>query len=106
MLPNKKAHLTGTKDNPGPADLYKTFGLNDREIDLLKNGVYKRHYYYSSPLGSRLFELGLGPLTLSFVAVSDKEAIADIVYLQQTHGADWPLAWLDKRGVNYAQYVQ
>ncbi|MGD9664374.1 MAG: transporter, partial [Novosphingobium sp.] len=106
LLPNKEADLTGSKDNPGPADLYRTFGLNDREIQLLKTSQYKKHYYYKSPLGRRLFELGLGPLALSFVAVSDKEALGDIAFLQQTHGADWPLAWLEKRGVDYAQYVQ
>lgn len=105
LLPNKEADLQGTKENPGPADLYRTFGLNDREINLLKNGQYKRHYYYKSPLGRRLFELGLGPLALSFVAVSDKESLSDIHHLQETHGANWPLAWLDKQGVDYAQYI-
>ena len=29
----------------GPADLYRMFGLNSREIQLLKTGQYKRHYY-------------------------------------------------------------
>jgi type IV secretion/conjugal transfer VirB4 family ATPase len=106
LLPNKEADLRGTKESPGPADLYRTFGLNAREIQLLKNGQYKRQYYYKSPLGRRLFELGLGPLTLSFVAVSDKEALADIHRLQAEHGADWPLAWLDRRGVDYARYLQ
>ena len=105
LLPNKEADLRGTKENPGPADLYQTFGLNQREIQLLKTGQYKRQYYYKSPLGRRLFELGLGPLALSFVAVSDKESLADIQRLQGAHGADWPLAWLDQRGVDYAQYV-
>src|SRR5690606_16040357 len=97
LLPNVEADLRGTKENPGPADLYRTFGLNEREIQLLKTGRYKRQYYYKSPLGRRLFELGLGPLALSFVAVSDKESLSEIQYLQETHGADWPLAWLDKR---------
>lgn len=106
LLPNVEADLKGTKENPGPADLYRTFGLNEREIQLLKTGRYKRQYYYKSPLGRRLFELGLGPLALSFVAVSDKESLSEIQYLQETHGADWPLAWLDKRGVDYAQYVR
>lgn len=105
LLPNKEADLTGSKDNPGPADLYRSFGLNDREIQLLKTGQYKKHYYYKSPLGRRLFELGLGPIALSFVAVSDKEALAEIQYLQQAHGADWPLSWLNKRGVDYDQYL-
>lgn len=106
LLPNKEAHLRGTKESPGPADLYQTFGLNAQEIQVLKNGRYKRQYYYKSPLGRRLFELGLGPLTLSFVGVSDKESIADIRRLQAAHGTEWPLPWLDRRGVDYAPYVQ
>jgi len=106
LLPNKEADLVGTKDNPGPGDLYRTFGLNDREIALLKTGQYKRQYYYKSPMGRRIFELGLGPLALSFVAVSDKESLAEIQHLQKTQGADWPLSWLSKQGVNYAQYLQ
>ncbi|MCZ8382799.1 conjugal transfer protein TrbE, partial [Mycobacterium sp. CPCC 205372] len=99
FLPNKEADLEGTKENPGPADLYKAFGLNHREIQVLKSAQYKRHYYYKSPLGRRLFELGLGPLALSFVAVSDKEAIAEIKSLQRAHGAEWPLVWMTNRGV-------
>jgi type IV secretion system protein VirB4 len=104
LLPNKEADLHGTKDNPGPGDLYKMFGLNDREINLLKTGQYKRHYYYKSPLGRRLFELGLGPLTLSFVAISDKESLAEISDLQVAHGADWPLYWLQRQGVDHEKY--
>ncbi|WP_347889095.1 transporter (plasmid) [Nitrosomonas europaea] len=105
LLPNKEADLHGTKDNPGPADLYKVFGLNEREIKVLKTGQYKKHYYYKSPLGRRLFELGLGPLALSFVAVSDKESLATIRDMQDAHGADWPLYWLQKRGIEYDQYL-
>src|SRR5690606_30086307 len=104
LLPNKEADLRGTKENPGPADLYQTFGLNDREINLLKNSQYKRHYYYKSPLGRRLFELGLGPLALSFVAISDKESLAEIRDLQVAHGADWPLFWLQQQGVDHEKY--
>ncbi len=106
LLPNKEADLEGTKENPGPADLYKTFGLNSREISILKNAQYKRQYYYKSPLGRRLFELGLGPLTLSFVAVSNKEDIADIRQLTKEHGSDWPLHWLEHKGVRYEQYLK
>lgn len=97
MLPNKEALQT--------ADLYKSFGLNEREIELLRNATPKRQYYYKSPQGRRIFELGLDPLALSFVAVSDKVAIDQIRQLEEDHGADWPLHWLSKRGVNYAQYT-
>ena len=105
LLPNKEADLRGTKEYPGPGDLYRTFGLNDKEIELLKNSQYKKHYYYKSPLGRRQFELALGPLALAFVAVSDKESIATIKQLQQSYGQDWPLIWLQQRGVDYAQYL-
>ncbi|MCW8200288.1 transporter [Verminephrobacter aporrectodeae subsp. tuberculatae] len=105
LLPNKEADLYGTKETPGPADLYTMFGLNEREITILKNGQYKRQYYYKSPLGRRVFELGLGPLALSFVAVSDKEDLAEIRNMIAEHGADWPLAWLNHKGVNYERFL-
>lgn len=105
LLPNKEAELHGTKDNPGPADLYSMFGLNSKEISLLKNGQYKRQYYYKSPLGRRIFELGLGPLALAFVAVSDKEQIAEVRHLIATEGADWPLHWMTQNGVSYEKYL-
>lgn len=105
LLPNTEADLKGTDSHPGPADLYRVFGLNDKEIHLLKTSQYKRHYYLKSPLGRRRFELGLGPLALAFVGVSDKESIADIRRLQAQHGPDWPLAWLERKGVQYETYV-
>lgn len=105
LLPNKEADLHGTKEVPGPADLYAMFGLNSKEIRILKNAQYKRHYYYKSPLGRRLFELGLGPLALSFVAVSDKEKLAEVNRLISEHGQDWPLHWLNYRSVDYERYI-
>jgi len=106
LLPNKEADLHGTKEVPGPADLYQMFGLNNKEINILKNGQYKRQYYYKSPLGRRLFELGLGPLALSFVAVSDKQTLAEVNRLISKYGQDWPLHWLNQRGVHYESYFQ
>ncbi|CDG91748.1 TraG/VirB4 family ATPase [Xenorhabdus bovienii] len=105
FLPNKEAHLHGTKETPGSADLYTMFGLNPAEINILKTGQYKKHYYYKSPLGRRLFELGLGQLALAFVAVSGKEDLAEVRHLIGEHGADWPLVWLKQKGVNYEQYL-
>ncbi|MHB1221956.1 MAG: VirB4 family type IV secretion/conjugal transfer ATPase [Gammaproteobacteria bacterium] len=105
LLPNKEAHLHGTKDMPGPADLYSMFGLNTKEINLLKNGQYKRQYYYKSPLGRRVFELGLGPITKAFVAVSGKDDLAKVRHCVEEYGTDWPLFWLQHKGVDYAQYL-
>lgn len=106
LLPNKEADLRGPKDGPpGPADLYQMFGLNSKEIQILKLGRYKQDYYYKSPLGRRVFELGLGPLALAFVAVSDKEDLAEVRHMIADHGDNWPLYWLDHKGVDYERYI-
>jgi type IV secretion/conjugal transfer VirB4 family ATPase len=106
FLPNKEAKSEGTKEHPGPAVYYKIFGLNDNEIDLLSIAEYKRDYYYKSPMGRRPFRLGLGPLALSFVAVSDIDTLRKVKACEAEHGENWPLYWLRENGVDYEQYVR
>lgn len=106
LLPNAEADMYGTKDNPGPADLYKAFGLSDHEIGLLKNAQPKRDYYYTSPLGRQMINLELGPLTLSFVGVSDKDTLREVKAMEDRYGNDWPVYWMRKRGVNYEKYAK
>jgi type IV secretion system protein VirB4 len=50
--------------------LYRRFGLSEREAEIVGSAVPKRDYYYRSPLGSRLFELGLSAEELSILAPS------------------------------------
>ena len=106
FLPNKEAKSEGTAEHPGPAVYYKIFGLNDNEIDLLSIAEYKRDYYYKSPMGRRPFRLGLGPLALSFVAVSDKDTIREVKACEAEHGENWPIHWLKRNGVDYEKYVR
>jgi len=101
MLPNEEADKFGTAENPGPGDLYRMFGLNDTEIGIIKSATKKRHYYFTSPEGRRLFDLALGPIALSFVGVSDKPAIARVRQLADTYGKQWPYHWLNERGVKH-----
>jgi type IV secretion system protein VirB4 len=103
LLPNEEADKGGSGGVPGPLDLYRLIGLNDTEIGLLKSAVKKRHYYYTSPEGRRLFELGLGPVALAFTAVSSREDIARVRALIQRHGQGWPWAWIAERGLNPEQ---
>lgn len=103
LLPNEEADKGGSGGVPGPLDLYRLIGLNDTEIELLKSAVKKRHYYYTSPEGRRLFELGLGPVALAFTAVSSREDVARVRALIQRHGPDWPRAWIAGRGLNAEQ---
>ncbi|MDR3740812.1 MAG: conjugal transfer protein TrbE [Terracidiphilus sp.] len=105
LLPNEEAEKRGTETTPGPLDLYQMIGLNEAQITIIKNAVKKRQYYYLSSEGRRLFELGLGPVALSFVAVSDKTSIRQVEQLEEEFGGEWPLKWLKQREVDYAEYV-
>jgi type IV secretion system protein VirB4 len=102
LLPNEEAEKFGTKDNPGPGDLYRMFGLNDTEISIIRNGTKKRDYYVTSTEGRRLVDLSFGPVTLAFAGVSDKPSIAKIQELETIHGPAWPYHWLDEKKVKYA----
>jgi type IV secretion system protein VirB4 len=97
LLPNPEAA------SPAHAALYRDLGLNDAELHLLARARRKRDYYFKSPRGSRLFELGLGPLALAFLGtpegMTQAEAIAEARPLLATHGADWPREWLARRGI-------
>jgi type IV secretion system protein VirB4 len=81
------------------SQLYQRMGLNQRQIEIIASARPKRHYYYVSERGRRLFELALGPFAISFVGVSDKDTVAEIRKMEEEHGAGWVDAWLDSRGV-------
>jgi type IV secretion system protein VirB4 len=106
LLPNEEADKGGTGQVYGPRDLYRLIGLNDTEIDILKSAVKKRHYYYTSPEGRRLFELGLGPVALAFTAVSSREDVARVRALIDLHGEAWVSHWLKERGANSSQFSE
>jgi type IV secretion system protein VirB4 len=92
FLPNPDAR------GENSAELYrKTFGLNDTQINLIAGAVRKRQYYLVSPAGRRLFELGLGPATLSFVGAGAKDDIKRIKELQIEYCDVWPYYWLKER---------
>jgi type IV secretion system protein TrbE len=95
-LPNPDAATTAQES------LYRDLGLNDREIAIIQGAIAKRHYYVKSSAGSRLFELGLGPVALSFLAApsgsSMEETRRHLEVLIALHGDDWPAVWLEERG--------
>jgi type IV secretion system protein VirB4 len=63
-LPNPSALDQATKP------LYEAFGLNETEIRIIAQAAPKRQYYYKSPLGSRLFELAMGPVAIAYCGAS------------------------------------
>ena len=98
FLPNVYARDEDT------AALYRRMGLNNRQIEILATAVQKKHYYYVSEMGRRLYDLALGPLALAFVGSTDKESIAAIKKLETQHGEGWVQEWLRMRGLDLNDY--
>jgi type IV secretory pathway VirB4 component len=97
LLPNERAI------EPQITAIYRRFGLNDRQIEIVARAMPKRDYYCQSRRGNRLFELGLSEVALALCAASaktDQTAIANII---AEHGPEGFLdAWLRLRGVDWA----
>ncbi|KAF0234914.1 VirB4 family type IV secretion/conjugal transfer ATPase [Fundidesulfovibrio putealis] len=89
------ANVSAREINQRP--YYEAVGLNDRQIDIISTARPKRDYYWVTPEGRRLVQLGLQKKALAFVGVSDKESIARIKVLQETHKESWPQEWLKER---------
>ncbi|SMF84154.1 type IV secretion system protein VirB4 [Tistlia consotensis] len=97
FLPNERAV------EPQITEIYRRFGLNDRQIEILSRAVPKRDYYCQSRRGNRLFELGLGPVALALCAASSKTDQAAITRITAEHGrAGFAAAWLAHRGLPWA----
>lgn len=97
FLPNERAL------EPQIAAVYRRFGLNDRQIEILSRATPKRDYYCQSRRGNRLFELGLSEVALAFTAASSKTDQATISRLLAEHGRDgFGAAWLRAKGVDWA----
>ncbi|MFD1914587.1 MULTISPECIES: conjugal transfer protein TrbE [Alphaproteobacteria] len=97
LLPNERAI------EPQITAIYRRFGLNDRQIEILARATPKRDYYCQSRRGNRLFELGLSEVGLALTAASSKSDQAAIARIFAEHGRDGFLAaWLRLRGVDWA----
>ncbi|MHC1548073.1 conjugal transfer protein TrbE [Phyllobacterium sp. K27] len=88
---------------PQIAAVYRQFGLNDRQIEIVARATPKRDYYCQSRRGNRLFELGMGHVALAFCAASDKAAHALIDELIREGGRPYFLeAWLHANDLAWA----
>jgi type IV secretion/conjugal transfer VirB4 family ATPase len=100
FLPNERAI------EPQITAIYRRFGLNDRQIEILARATPKRDYYCQSRRGNRLFELGLGRVALAFTAASSKSDQADIKQILAEHGREgFVAAWLRHRGLAWAAEI-
>ncbi|MCK1403858.1 conjugal transfer protein TrbE [Bradyrhizobium sp. 76] len=97
LLPNDRAI------EPQIMAIYRRFGLNDRQIEILARATPKRDYYCQSRRGNRLFELGLGEIALAFAAASSKVDQALIERVLEEHGKDeFVTGWLKARDLGWA----
>ena len=97
FLPNDRAI------EPQITAIYRRFGLNDRQIEILARATPKRDYYCQSRRGNRLFELGLGEVALAFTAASLKADQALIERVLAEHGSEGFVAgWLRARDIGWA----
>ncbi len=97
FLPNERAL------EPQITTIYRRFGLNDRQIEILSRATPKRDYYCQSRRGNRLFELGLSEIALAFTAASAKSDQAAIAETVAACGpAEFAAAWLQGKGLDWA----
>jgi len=97
FLPNERAI------EPQIAAIYRRFGLNDRQIEIVARAIPKRDYYCQSRRGNRLFELGLGPIALALCGASAKTDQAAIDRIVAEVGQERFFdGWLRHRGLSWA----
>ncbi|NRP21810.1 Type IV secretion system protein virB4 [Ensifer adhaerens] len=101
--PTKICLANGAARHPGAREFYERIGFNERQIGIIANAAPKREYYVTSPEGRRLFEMALGPLTLSFTGASSRQDLKSVRALHIEYGADWPNHWLKMRGLHDAR---
>lgn len=97
LLPNGRAI------EPQITAIYRRFGLNDRQIEIIARAMPKRDYYCQSRQGNRQFDLGLSDVALALCAASskaDQAAIAGVL-AESGHGG-FLAGWLRHRGLDWA----
>ncbi len=94
FLPNPQAA------NEAVAPLYRSLGLNPRQLALIAGARPKSDYYVSCSEGNRLMRLELGPLTLSFCGAGSRQELAKVRELAAIHGRLWPAFWLESRSLS------
>ena len=96
FLPNGNAMEERTRK------VYESFGLNERQLQILQQAIPKREYYHQSREGNRLFELGLGELALAFCAAGSPQDHARINKVLGEHGVDhFAIHYLQERGLGH-----
>ena len=100
FLPDKLATTESRRE------LYRAFGLNRQQIQLLAHAQPQREYSYDSPMGSRLYHLALDlcPFTLAYVSVN-KGALAKCQRILDRYGAEtFNDHWMEEMELTLPEY--
>ncbi|MEM7621227.1 MAG: conjugal transfer protein TrbE, partial [Pseudomonadota bacterium] len=92
FLPNSKAL------EPQMSEIYQRFGLNAKQVELISTAIPKQDYYLQSPMGNRMFELGLGPIALALCGASDAKT-QKTIRKDQTHPKTFLPQFLEAKGL-------
>ena len=97
------AAMQSTDDlrTPGPKELYRMFGLNDRQIALIRDAVPKRDYYVTGPDGCRKVSLGLSALEIAIAGATSETDVLAVREAYQHHGDRWLTEYLAGLGIDY-----
>jgi type IV secretion system protein VirB4 len=92
FLPNPEARGEHVRDS------YLKLGLTRRQIEIIARATPRSQYYYTSPLGSRLFNLDLGPIALALCGSTGHPELRRARELL-AQSSDFVQAWLADRGL-------
>src|SRR5690606_35832022 len=100
FLPNPRAL------EPSSSALYRGFGLNRRQLELIAFATPKRAYYWRQPRGRRLFDLRLTGVALALCGASTPEdqTLIDTV-LERSGDAGFAREFLKAKGVQNVDSV-
>ena len=99
LLPNPEARGDHVRDS------YLKLGLTRRQIEIIARATPRSQYYYTSPLGSRLFNLDLGPIARALCGSTGHPELRRARELL-ARGGDFVEAWLAERGLaNWGERV-
>jgi type IV secretion system protein VirB4 len=93
FLPNPEARGEHMRDS------YLKLGLTRRQIEIVARATPRSQYYYTSPLGSRLFNLDLGRVALALCASTSHRDVQRARELLAQCSTDFAQAWLADRGL-------
>jgi type IV secretory pathway VirB4 component len=92
FLPNPEARGEHVRDS------CLKLGLTQRQVEIISKATPRSQYYYTSPLGSRLFNLDLRPIALALCGSTGHPDLR-LAHELLARGGDFLEAWIAERNL-------